>query len=180
MVSGPGCPQGVAVNKSDLIDVLAESLDLSKKASAETVETILDLIVSTVASGEAVSISGFGVFERQERAARVGRNPRTGAAVKIKATAVPKFRAGAEFKLTVAGKKRAAKKAAPAKKAPAKKVVAKKAPAKKAAPAKKVVAKKAPAKKAAPARKVVAKKAAPVKRAPAKKAPAKKAPAKKR
>ena len=72
----------------------------------------------------------------------MGRNPRTGETVKIKATKLPKFRAAAEFKATVAG----SKKAAPAKKAAAKKAVKK--AVKKAAPAKKAVAKKAPAKKA--------------------------------
>ena len=165
------------VNKSELIDVVAEKLDLSKKAASDAVETVFDLVQSTVSTGEKVSISGFGVFEKQDRAARVGRNPRTGAAVKIKATSVPKFRAGVEFKAVVAGKKRAAKKAAPAKKTVAKKAApAKKAVVKKAAPVKRVAApvKKTVAKKVAPAKKVVAKKAAPAKKTVAKKAPAKK------
>jgi DNA-binding protein HU-beta len=170
------------VNKSELIDIVAERLNVSKKAAGDVVEAVLDEITRTVAGGQKVSISGFGVFEKQDRAARVGRNPRTGAAVKIKATSVPKFRAGADFKLVVAGKKRvaaakktAAKKAAPAKRAtkaaPAR-PAAKKAPARKAAPAKRTVAKKAPARKA-PARKT-----APAKRTVAKKAPARRTAAK--
>jgi DNA-binding protein HU-beta len=142
-----------SVNKAELVDRLAARLDVTKKLAGEALEAIVDEITKSVAKGDKVAISGFGVFEKADRAARVGRNPQTGATVKIKATSVPKFRAGAEFKSTVAGKKKAApaaKKAAPAKKAPAKK----------AAPA---------AKKAAPA----AKKAAPAKKAPAKKVAAK-------
>jgi DNA-binding protein HU-beta len=124
-----------SVNKAELTDRLAARLDITKKAAGEAIEAIVDEITKSVAKGDKVAISGFGVFEKADRAARVGRNPQTGATVKIKATSVPKFRAGAEFKNAVAGKKAAAKKAAQAKKAaPAKKAVAKKAaPAKKAA-----------------------------------------------
>lgn len=140
------------MNKAELIDALAAKLDGSKKQAAEAVEAVFDEIQQAVATGEKVAITGFGVFEKADRAARTARNPRTGATVKVKATSVPKFRAGSEFKAVVAsgGKKRAAaKKAAPAKKAVAKKAApAKKAVAKKA-PAKKAVAKKAPAKRAA-------------------------------
>ncbi len=150
------------MNKSDLVEVIADKLGKTKKETGELVEAVLDHITRTVASGEKVSLSGFGVFEKQDRAARVGRNPRTGATVRIKATSVPKFRSGVEFKQVVAGKKRSAKKAAPAKKATARKTAAKKAPARKA-PAKKTtartVAKKAPARKA-PARKTTARKTA--------------------
>ncbi len=123
-----------SVNKAELVDRLAARLDVTKKLAGEAVEAIVDEITKAVAKGDKVAISGFGVFEKGDRAARVGRNPQTGATVKIKATSVPKFRAGAEFKSAVAGKKKAAaKKAAPA----AKKAPAKKAPAKKAAPARK-------------------------------------------
>ena len=130
------------MNKAELIEEVALQLDLSKRQVAEVVEAFLDETKKAVAGGDRVAISGFGIFERAERNARLGRNPHTGETVKIKATKLPKFRAAAEFKATVAG----SKKAAPAKKA-AKKAVAKKA-VKKAAPAKKAVAKKAPAKKA--------------------------------
>ena len=137
------------MNKADLIDAVSAQLDTSKKDVSDVVETILHEVKRAISRGEKVAISGFGVFERQSRAARTGRNPRTGEAVKIKATKLPKFRPGAEFKAIVAGAKAGA---APAKKAPAKKAAAKKAPAKKAAakkaPAKRTVAKKAPAKKA--------------------------------
>jgi DNA-binding protein HU-beta len=174
------------VNKAQLIDKLSTQLG-SKKAATDAVDGVLDHITRSIAAGERVALTGFGVFEKVHRPARLGRNPRTGAAVKIKKTSVPKFKAGQSLKDVVSGAKKLpkaaaaavapARKAAPAKKvvakkAPAKKVVAKKAPAKKA-PAKKVVAKKAPAKKVV-AKKVVAKKA-PAKKAPAKKAAAKKA-----
>lgn len=146
------------MNKADLIDAVSAQLNASKKDVSDVIETVLHEVKRSISRGEKVAISGFGVFERQSRAARTGRNPRTGEAVKIKATKLPKFRPGAEFKAVVAGAKAGAapaKKAA-AKKAPAKKAAAKKAPAKKA-PAKKAPAKKAPAKKA-PARKTAAKK----------------------
>ena len=105
-----------SVNKAELVDRLAARLDVTKKLAGEAVEALVDEIVKSVAKGDKVAISGFGAFEKADRAARVGRNPQTGATVKIKATSVPKFRAGAEFKAAVAGKKAAAKKA-PAKKA---------------------------------------------------------------
>lgn len=129
------------MNKAELIEKVAIRLEDSKKAAGEAVEVIIDEITKAVAKGEKVAITGFGVFEKVDRAARTGRNPLTGAVVKIKATSVPKFRPGADFKGMVSGKKRVSAKKAPAKKAPAKKTVAKKAPAKKAA------AKKAPARK---------------------------------
>jgi DNA-binding protein HU-beta len=169
------------VNKAELIDSIAARLGDNKKAASEAVEAVIDTITRTVAKGEKVAITGFGIFEKVERAARIARNPATGARVKVKKTSVPKFRPGTQLKAVVSGAvklaapaKAAVAKAAPAK-AAAKKVAVKKVAVKKAAPAKKVVAKKAPA-KAAPAKKVVAKKA-PAK-APAKKAPVKR-PAKK-
>jgi DNA-binding protein HU-beta len=176
------------VNKSELIEALAERL--GGRATASTaVELVLETIQGAVVSGERVVLSGFGVFEQQQRAARTGRNPATGTQVRIPAMKVPKFRPGTEFKALVSGAKSVAKKTV---KAPAKKVAAKKAPAKKvtAKATAKAPVKKAPAKKVtAPAKKVTAKVTtkAPVKKAPAKKvtakattkAPAKKAPAKK-
>ena len=173
------------MNKQQLIDSVSTQLGQSKRDVSNVIEASLDELKRAVSRGEKVALSGFGVFHRQERAARNGRNPQTGEAVKIKATKLPKFRPGAEFKAVVSGAKKMApaKKAAPVKAAaPAKKTVAKKAPAKKAvaknAPAKKAPAKKAPAKKA-PAKKAPAKKA-PAKKTVAKKAPAKKVAAKKR
>ncbi len=81
------------MNKAQLIDKLSTQLG-SKKAATDAVDAVVDTITRAVASGERVAITGFGVFEKVARPARVGRNPRTGAAVKIKKTTVPKFKAG--------------------------------------------------------------------------------------
>ena len=129
------------MNKADIIDVVAVKLGHSKRDVTNIVEAVIEETKRAVAKGERVALSGFGVFEAQARKARLGRNPRTGETVKIKATKLPKFRAGAEFKAVVNGTKKVA--ATPAKKAAAKKPAAKKAAAKKPA------AKKAPAKKKA-------------------------------
>ena len=154
------------MNKAELIDAVAGRLGHSKRDVTDIVDAFIEETKKAVVRGEKVAVSGFGVFESQARKARLGRNPRTGETVKIKATKLPKFRPGTEFKAVVSGAKKIVSKSAPAKKAPAKKAPAKKAPAKKA-PAKKAPAKKAPAKKA------------PAKKAPAKKV-AKKAPARRK
>lgn len=133
------------MNKADIIDVVAVKLGHSKRDVTNIVEAVIEETKRAVAKGERVALSGFGVFEAQSRKARLGRNPRTGETVKIKATKLPKFRPGAEFKAVVSGTKKVA--AAPAKKAAAKKPAAKKAAAKKPA-AKKAAAKKPAAKKA--------------------------------
>ena len=170
------------MNKAELIDSIAGRLG-DKRAASEAVEAVIDTITRTVARGEKVAITGFGIFEKVERAARMARNPATGARVKVKKTSVPKFRPGTQLKAVVSGAtKLAPVKAAPAKAAPARgrAAGAAKATAKKAAPAKKDTAKKASTaratKKAAPAKratKATAKKAAPARKATAKKAPAK-------
>src|SRR3954465_775803 len=131
------------VNKAELIDTIADRLGADKRAANNAVEAVLDTITRAVAAGGKGAITGFGVFEKQVRKARTGRNPQTGAVVKIKATSVPKFRPASTFKEVVSGAKKLAK-AAPligsgssgpsrstAKKAPAKKSTAKRAPAKK-------------------------------------------------
>ena len=135
------------MNKQELIDKVSTQLGASKRDVTNVVETALDELKRAVARGEKVALAGFGVFHGQKRAARTGRNPQTGEAVKIKATTLPKFRPGAEFKAVVSGAKKPAAPKKAAKKAAPKKA-AKKAPAKKAAP-KKAAPKKA-AKKAAP------------------------------
>lgn len=179
------------MNKSELIDAIAAHPTVTdKKTAAAVLEATLTEIQNAVTKGDKVSLTGFGVFERRARAARMARNPRTGEAVKVKKTTVPAFRPGAGFKETVAtGKAPAsagAKKAAAKKTAAtaAKKTAAKTAPAKKAAtkaaPAKKAATKKTATKaatKAAPAKKTVTAKAAGAKKTAtaAKKAPAKKA-----
>jgi DNA-binding protein HU-beta len=88
------------MNKRDLIDAVSDRMG-DKRTATEAVNAVLDTIQETVARGDKVSITGFGVFEKQERAARTARNPATGAAVKVPKTSVPKFRAGADFKAMV-------------------------------------------------------------------------------
>jgi DNA-binding protein HU-beta len=166
------------VNKAELIDALADRLG-EKKSATVALDAVLAEIQATVTKGDKVSITGFGVFEKRTRAARMARNPRTGEAVKVKKTAVPAFRPGAGFKEMVATGK-TPKGVAPAKKAAAKKTVAVKTNTVKttAAAAKKTSPATAAAKKTAPA-KTAARKTAPAKTAPAKTAPAKKAAVKK-
>lgn len=91
------------MNKTDLINQLAQRLDGDKKAAQTAVEGLIDLVQREVQRGENVSISGFGVFEKRARAARTARNPRTGQAVKVKKTTVPAFRPGKYFKDVIAG-----------------------------------------------------------------------------
>ncbi len=90
------------MNKGQLIAAIEGRLG-GKKAAADALEAVLDVIIREVAKGRKVGITGFGTFERAARAARTGRNPRTGASVKIKKTAVPKFKAGTAFRTVVAG-----------------------------------------------------------------------------
>jgi DNA-binding protein HU-beta len=153
------------VNKAQLIDRLSTQLG-SKKAATDAVEAVIDTVTRAVASGERVAITGFGVFEKVARPARTGRNPRTGAAVKIKKTSVPKFKAGQSFKDVVSGAKKLPKVAATA----ARSATGTAAPARKTAT--RSTAKKTTATKATATR-------ATAKKAPAKKAPAKKTTAKK-
>jgi DNA-binding protein HU-beta len=94
------------VNKADLIDNVAERLGHSKKDVTDIVDAFLLETKKAVAKGDKVAVAGFGVFESTARKARMGRNPRTGEAVKIKATKLPKFRPGAEFKGVVSGAKK--------------------------------------------------------------------------
>ncbi|MDR0578579.1 MAG: HU family DNA-binding protein [Candidatus Accumulibacter sp.] len=90
------------MNKSELIETIANKADLSKVASGKALDAALETIVHAVAKGDGVSLVGFGSFKSAARAAREGKNPKTGEKIKIPATTVPKFSAGATFKATVA------------------------------------------------------------------------------
>ena len=137
------------MNRRELVAALAERLETDKRNADAALQAFVDTVTDTVASGEPVAISGFAKFARVDRAARMGRNPQTGEAIRIKASRRVRVTPLKAFKDAVLTGKRPAAKKAPAKKAaPAKKTVARKAPAKKA-PAKKAVARKAPAKKTA-------------------------------
>ena len=98
------------MNKSELIEAIAGKADLSKVASARALDAVLETIVQAVAKGDGVSLVGFGYFKSAARAAREGKNPKTGEKIKIPATTVPKFSAGTTFKAAVVaatkGKKR--------------------------------------------------------------------------
>ena len=86
------------MNKSDLVDAIAKSADISKAAAARALDATVDSIKKALKKGDTVSLVGFGTFKVGKRAARTGRNPRTGAAIKIKAAKVPKFSAGKGLK----------------------------------------------------------------------------------
>jgi DNA-binding protein HU-beta len=88
------------MNKTQLVDALAERLG-DRRTAAAAVEGLLETIVDKVRSGETVTLTGFGVFESRARAARVARNPRTGATVEVPATTVPAFRPGTGFRSAV-------------------------------------------------------------------------------
>jgi DNA-binding protein HU-beta len=122
------------MNKTDLIQRLADQHELSKAEAGRILETLLDTVVGAVKKGEAVTIPGFGSFKQHARPARNGVTPSTGAKIKIAAAKLPKFTPGASFKAAVDPKAAARKAGAKAEAKPAaKKAVAKKAAAKPAA-----------------------------------------------
>jgi DNA-binding protein HU-beta len=98
------------MNKSELVEVAAKDADISKAAAERALSAMIDAVVKAVSKGDSVTLVGFGTFKSAKRAARTGKNPKTGATLKIPATTVPKFSAGAAFKAAVAGKKAAKKK----------------------------------------------------------------------
>lgn len=188
------------MNRTQLIDAVGAHAGITRQQAEAAIDAVVYEVTAGVKSGEPVRITGFGTFKLRERRARQGRNPQTGAPVKVKASkgigftpgvrlkadlnargavAKPESPAASTARAVPAARKRAA---SPAKKVAAKKAVAKKTVAKKAAPARSA-AKRVVAKKAAPAkstaRKVTAAKKAPVRKAVAKKAPARKVVAKK-
>ncbi|MFX4291423.1 HU family DNA-binding protein [Streptomyces bohaiensis] len=187
------------MNKAQLVEAIADKLG-GRQQAADAVDIVLDAIIRAVVSGERVSVTGFGSFEKVERPARYARNPQTGERVRVKKTSVPRFRAGQGFKDLVAGTKKLPKNDVAVKKAPkgslsggtsTKKATTKKAAAKKTvakATTKKAAAKKTTAaKKSTPAQKSTAKKTTAktaakkttAKKTPARRATATKAPAKK-
>jgi DNA-binding protein HU-beta len=86
------------MNKSDLIEHIAKQADISKAAATRALDAIVGGVKTTLKKGGSVTIVGFGTFGVTKRAARTGRNPRTGAAIKIKAAKVPKFKPGKALK----------------------------------------------------------------------------------
>jgi DNA-binding protein HU-beta len=86
------------MNKGQLVDSIAESADISKAAAGRAVDAFVATVTESLASGENVSLIGFGSFTVKERAARTGRNPRTGDEIQIAAAKVPGFKAGKSLK----------------------------------------------------------------------------------
>ena len=101
------------VNKEELVNAVAAKTKLSKKETEATINATIDAVSAALSKGDKVTLVGFGTFQVRERAAREGRNPRTGAVLKISAKKAPTFSAGKGLKEAVAG--------AGGKKAPAKK-----------------------------------------------------------
>jgi len=93
------------MNKSELIEALVKETDMSKAAAGRALNALVDIITKTVAKKQDVQLIGFGTFKATKRAARKGKNPRTGEPLIIVAATVPKFTAGAAFKAAVNKKK---------------------------------------------------------------------------
>lgn len=89
------------MNKTQLVEKIAQQADLSKAKAAEALEAFIQTVTDNLAKNEEVSVVGFGTFTVSERAARSGRNPRTGETIEIKASRLPKFRAGKTLKEAV-------------------------------------------------------------------------------
>ena len=89
------------MNKSELINAVAEKAALSKKDSEAAVSAVLDVISAALAEGDEVRLVGFGTFEVKKREARIGRNPKTKETIKIPASKVPAFKPGKALKDTV-------------------------------------------------------------------------------
>jgi DNA-binding protein HU-beta len=97
-VRTPTTLEGVYVNKSELVDQIAAGADISKAAAGRALDAAVSAVKKALKSGDSVTLVGFGTFYVGDRAARTGRNPRTGKSIKIKAAKVPKFRAGKGLK----------------------------------------------------------------------------------
>ena len=94
------------MNKTELVDAIAKETGLSKKDSEKAVKAFTDAVSKELKKKGKVQLVGFGTFETAKRAARTGKNPQTGAAIKIPAATVPKFKAGKALKEAVNGKKK--------------------------------------------------------------------------
>lgn len=95
------------MNKSQLVEAVASTADISKVKAAAAVDAFIASVSKALSSGDSVTLIGFGTFSTAKRAARIGRNPKTGKEIKIAATTTPKFKAGKALKDSVAsGKKK--------------------------------------------------------------------------
>jgi len=89
------------MNKAQLVDAVATTADLSKATASRAVDTMLEVIASSLKQGDSVALVGFGTFSVRERAARSGRNPRTGESISIAASKLPAFKPGKALKEAV-------------------------------------------------------------------------------
>jgi len=94
------------MNRKELVDALAAKTDSTKADAERNVGAMIDIISGTLKKGDSLTLVGFGTFEVRKRAARTGRNPKTGEELKIKAAKVPAFKAGATLKALVNGTKK--------------------------------------------------------------------------
>ncbi|MGA7594334.1 MAG: HU family DNA-binding protein [Gallionella sp.] len=94
------------MNRKELIDALSDKTGSSKADADRNISALIEIITGSLKKGDNVALVGFGTFEVRKRAARAGRNPSTGAAIKIKAAKVPAFKAGATLKAVVNGTKK--------------------------------------------------------------------------
>ena len=86
------------MNKSELIDAIAESADISKAAAGRAIDAVVESVTDALKEGDQVTLIGFGTFSVKERAARTGRNPQTGEEIQIAAAKIPSFKAGKALK----------------------------------------------------------------------------------
>lgn len=86
------------MNKSDLVDAIANSTDMSKAAAGRAIDAMTNSVTKALKKGDQVTLVGFGTFTVRKRAARKGRNPQTGEEIRIRASKTPAFRAGKAFK----------------------------------------------------------------------------------
>ena len=86
------------MNKTELVEAMAEKAELSKKDSEKALKAFIDVVSEELKNGGKIQLVGFGTFEVSERAARTGKNPQTGAAIQIPASKAPKFKAGKALK----------------------------------------------------------------------------------
>jgi DNA-binding protein HU-beta len=92
------------MNKAELVDAIARKTGASKAMTDSMIDALVDSVTTTLKKGETVTLVGFGTFSQGKRAARTGRNPQTGLAIKIPATRTARFAAGARLKAAVNGK----------------------------------------------------------------------------
>jgi DNA-binding protein HU-beta len=90
--------KGTKVNKSELIDAIAEAADLPKASAAKALEAVINTVSNSLKGGEQVVLVGFGTFSVKDRPARTGRNPQTGQPIEIAAARIPNFKAGKALK----------------------------------------------------------------------------------